>query len=136
MNGGNFTFTSCFLDSGCFGCGCSDRHHKALSADLVVKPGALAKRLVVPKRGSLLASAHAALLSFLRLCTSSAQLRTPHTSRPAFWATLDARYTLLAPWVSSMRRERSPFLEIRPSGTSCGSSMVAGLTAISVLRLN
>ncbi len=33
-----------------------------------------------------------------------AQRRTPHTCLPAPWATLAERSTLLAPWVSSMRK--------------------------------
>ena len=52
---------------------------KLSPADLLVDPRAFVKRLLVPERG----------------------VANP---RPALSATLDARSTLLAPWVSNMRK--------------------------------
>src|SRR6266516_2162116 len=54
-------------------------------------------------RASLFASAQVALLWLVRSWTASAQARSRSTLRPARRATLAARRTERAPWVSSMR---------------------------------
>ena len=97
----------------------SSGHRKTLLLTFLLSRTVSArKRFLVAQRGitnsrQLVGQCAAALLVAARLHIS-AQRRTHWSSRPPSSATLDARSTLLAPWVNNVREVAIPFLEMCP----------------------